>query len=378
MKSSGVSAIVRAARNAIEPLEDRRLRSASAPQLFPGDSVSDTLVSGGVNRYLLSVPAGQIVTIDVDGDFSGSTAIFDSAVTLRTTGGTVLASNTGSAEEANGSKNDHGWLEYEFDQGGDYYVDVSSETGDFGSFLLEVQDGDANDTLNEANFDWSTYSVTEGVIGHPGDVDIHEIFIPTDAEYAFDIDTTANISTAGLDSVLRVFDDQGAEIGFNDDGFAISELPSSTDFESYLELFLPAGTYYAGISAFNNLDYDPLTGTGDVNTAVLRQTGRYDLRVTPVDDVTTLIPRFDLSGQFRFDIDIDRPLQGGSFSPNWDLFNQTTGEIFTDADFTVFPIIAPTFTVFELTPNVTLPDGEYVFVSPGSLLIDVNSIPVDS
>ncbi|MEM1013128.1 MAG: dockerin type I domain-containing protein, partial [Planctomycetota bacterium] len=47
-------------------------------------------------------------------------------------------------------------------------------------------------------------------------------------------------------------------------------------------------------------------------------------------------------------------------------------------DFTVFPIIAPTFTVFELTPNVTLPDGEYVFVSPGSLLIDVNSIPVDS
>lgn len=121
--------------------------------------------------------------------------------------------------------------------------------------------------------------VGTGVIGDnpallPGmDVDLLRLDLDLDAILTIDID--AEIDGAELDSVLRVFDAGGVEIASNDDGVAPGEAAS---FDSYLgPLTLAAGTYLIGISAFDNIAYDPATIEGRLEGLLI---GAYTVTIT--------------------------------------------------------------------------------------------------
>jgi Bacterial pre-peptidase C-terminal domain len=128
---------------------------------------------------------------------------------------------------------------------------------------------DANGTISGSllgpTFDGSPVGALSGSIGVDGqatqigdkDVDIYKFTVTTAGNVAIDIGSDA-ANPSDFDSMLRVFDSNGVEIGVNDD----------IDFEannlfSRLSLDLQPGTYYAGVSGYSNAGYDPnVAGSG--------------------------------------------------------------------------------------------------------------------
>ena len=66
-----------------------------------------------------------------------------------------------------------------------------------------------------------------------------------------DVDARSLSPASPLDSYLRLFSDSGSQLAFNDD--------FNGSLDSYLSFTVPtAGTYYIGVSSFNNSSYNPL------------------------------------------------------------------------------------------------------------------------
>ncbi|MEM7809299.1 MAG: pre-peptidase C-terminal domain-containing protein [Planctomycetota bacterium] len=141
--------------------------------------------------------------------------------------------------------------------------------------------GDPDDTFAEA--------IVLGLIGPAGatsgavdistdgdDVDLYRFDVAAGQTVGFDIDRAVGST---LDPVMRLFDDTGTQLQFEDDGVAPDE-PFGTDDNrgGYFEFtFTTAGTFYVGVSAFGNDAYDPITGDGDNMAAT---NGGYELVVT--------------------------------------------------------------------------------------------------
>lgn len=105
----------------------------------------------------------------------------------------------------------------------------------------------------------------------PLDVDLLQVQLAGGSTIRIDIDSDS-IGT-GLDSIVRLFDVAGNELAFNDDGAAPGEFFS---FDSYLEFTVPAsGTYYIGVSGYDNFTYDPLNAA----TGTAGSTGDYTINV---------------------------------------------------------------------------------------------------
>ena len=92
-----------------------------------------------------------------------------------------------------------------------------------------------------------------------GDVDLWRFTVMAGQKVGFDIDR----AWGNLDSYIRVFTDAGNQVGPTMIGWAV---PEGSSGESYLGYtFVQAGTYYVGVSGFNNSNYNPVTGDGDVS-----------------------------------------------------------------------------------------------------------------
>ena len=92
----------------------------------------------------------------------------------------------------------------------------------------------------------------------------------------FDIDTTLN-GPGGLGSYLRLFNSQGQQLAFNNDGMAPGE--NLLGYDAYLRYtFSSRGTYYLGVSNVTNTQYNPATGNGDT-AGGLHAIGDYQLIV---------------------------------------------------------------------------------------------------
>ncbi len=105
------------------------------------------------------------------------------------------------------------------------------------------------------------------------DVDLLEFQFTAGTRVIIDIDAALNGSP--LDAMLRLFDVSGNELAFSDDDPAPGE-PFTLD--PYLQFVIPVtGTYYIGVSAFDNRTYD--INTAASGTAGF-STGDYDLEVT--------------------------------------------------------------------------------------------------
>jgi len=119
------------------------------------------------------------------------------------------------------------------------------------------------------------------------DVDMYRFTVTAGQVVDFDIDTPLN-GPGGLGSYLRLFDAQGGQLAFNNDGAAPGE--NQVGFDAYLRFTFPAaGTFYVGVSNLTNASYDPLTGDEDT-TGGSDAVGDYELIVKglPIDNDDSL------------------------------------------------------------------------------------------
>ena len=270
-------------------------------------TVSASLVTDiDVNMVAFSVTSGQTVDFDIDTALNGPGGL-GSYIRLFNTQGQQLAFNNDAAAPTENIIGYDAYLRFTFVTAGTYYLGVSNSNnvqydpitgnGDtaggfnsLGSYQLIIQTApvnvsDPNDSISEATSLGAistTPTTVSAVISPDTDVNMISFSVSAGQFIDFDIDTTLN-GSGGLGSYIRLFDAQGAQLAFNDDGVAPGE--SKLGFDAYLRYtFATAGTFYLGVSNFNNVNYNPVTGDGDT-AGGLNTVGSYQLIVQalPID-----------------------------------------------------------------------------------------------
>lgn len=259
-----------------------------------------------VDLYAFSVAAGQVVDFDIDTLANGVGGL-GSFLRLFNSAGVQIAFNNDAAGPNEPTVGFDAYLRYTFSAAGNYYIGVSNANntayniitggsdapggqysiGDYDLFIQTptLPANDTDDAISEAVSlgAASTTAITRsGAISPDTDVDMFSFTVTSGQVVDFDIDTALNGGT-GLGSYLRVFNAQGQELAFNNDGSAPGE--GAPGFDAYLRYtFAAAGTYYVAVSNFNNISYDPTSGNGDT-AGGSNATGDYQLIVQalPVD-----------------------------------------------------------------------------------------------
>jgi hypothetical protein len=288
-----------------------------------------------VDLYRFTVTAGQVVAFDIDTLTNGPGGL-GSFLRIFNAQGQELAFNDDARAPGDGQLGFDSYLTHTFAAAGTYYVGVSNANNDsynpttgngdtaggqhsIGDYQLIVRNipPDADDTLTEATSLGNLTSVPKIVdasIDPDIDVDLYRFSVTDGQVVDFDVDTATN-GPGGLGSFLRLFNAQGQQLAFNDDGAAPGE--NQVGFDAYLRhTFSAGGTYYVGVSNWNNSAYDPLTGNEDIpggNDAVGDY--RLNVRLLPIDDndsVDEAIPLGTITGTPRTanatidpDIDVD-------------------------------------------------------------------------
>lgn len=209
---------------------------------------------------------------------------------------------------------------------GTYYVGVSGDAnrsynpsepssgvaGDTGNYAIQfsLNNPDTDGTISGATAvnpgsSRVPYQV-QGRIGQDGstavsiaDVDMFEVYVPDAGRLLLDIDTPFSDGQY-VDSLIRVFDENGLQVAFNDNGFAVDDQGQLTEFsttfnnrvyrnpsnlstfeghttDSFLSASVQGGrTYYVAVSERLNASYDPRTLT---NRPSPNQTGLYNLAI---------------------------------------------------------------------------------------------------
>lgn len=101
--------------------------------------------------------------------------------------------------------------------------------------------------------------VSERVSVGRTDVDIVSFEVATPGVMVIETSESDTEDSDGLDSVLRLFDGEGNELAFDDD--------SGDGSFSRIETSLDTGTYYLGISGYNNTSYDPNSLEGRIESS---------------------------------------------------------------------------------------------------------------
>ncbi len=282
----------------------------------PDDSIGDALLLGALTTTAVSV-SGSIspdtdvdmyrftladaVTVDFDIDTTFSAASLGSYIRIFDAQGQQLAFNNDGTAPGESNAGFDSYLRYSFASPGTYYIGVSNavnilynpitggddiaggtrSTGDYSLFaqvvLVAAQDPD--DSLSESTtigpISSSPTSVS-GDVSPATDVDLYRFVVSAGQTIDFDVDTLTN-GGSGLGSYLRLFNGQGQQLAFNDNGAAPGE--SQTGIDAYLRYtFTAAGTFYLGISNGNNTQYNPVDGSGDTDGGS-NSTGNYTLVV---------------------------------------------------------------------------------------------------
>lgn len=141
--------------------------------------------------------------------------------------------------------------------------------------------------------------VVHDAIEQPQDINLFRFTASAGQVLRFDV--THNPGTS-LDSLLRLFDAQGKQIAFNDDGPTPGK-PLSRD-ASLTYQFTISGTYYVGVSGYPNYRYDP----GAAGDSVPGSTGAYGLHMFAApavidtnDQIREAVPLGTTTGLRRID-----------------------------------------------------------------------------
>ncbi|MEL6496079.1 MAG: DVUA0089 family protein, partial [Cyanobacteria bacterium J06623_7] len=286
--------------NAIAEVSDRNLNgSVSAEIEHPDD----------VDLYPLELGTGngvaiELNTVGLDSELDSYLRLFDSL------GNELTFDNDDDGQIAPDADSDtDSRLNFAPAAGGEYFIGVSSDgnreydvvngsnnfspsTGfSSGAYELNINsapivaDTDIDNTLDEAiaiELDSTPLTISDG-ISTTADLDIYQVNLNRGDTVGFDIDTAVDNR---LDTIIKVFDSEGNELGINDDGSAPDE---NSNLDSYLEFTaFTTGAYYFGVSSFGNFDYDPLAGSNNFSNNAGSTTGFYDLVVTSIDRVNTI------------------------------------------------------------------------------------------
>ncbi len=146
------------------------------------------------------------------------------------------------------------------------------------------------------------------------DVDLYEFTLPEAGRFSAETVAERQTPTSNLNTVLKLFDATGKVVAQNDDYFSN---------DSFMDLDLPAGTYFLGVSSTGNSDYDPLVsnsgGGGETD-------GAYQLKINFAPS-TTSAGLMDVTGT-SLDGDADG-LPGGVFD-FWFEGNTAANTIYVD------------------------------------------------
>ncbi|MEI7461357.1 MAG: DVUA0089 family protein [Pirellula sp.] len=341
-------------------------------------SVSNSILPDiDVDMFQFDVASGQVVDFDIDTTLNGSGGL-GSFIRLFNAQGVELAFNDDAAAPDENTVGFDAYLRYTFPFAGKYFIGVSNNNnatydpitgnGDAlgglnstGAYQLTLQalPVDPDDSLAESNFLGAVSSTPVSVafsITPDTDVDMFRFTVVANQVVAFDIDTAVN-GPGGLGSYLRLFDAQGSQLDFNNDGAAPGE---TVGFDCYLQhTFAAPGAYYLGVSNSNNSLYDPVSGNGDTSGGQ-NSIGSYQLTVqsiaasandpddtiseanvigvvsaTPFSvsnsispDVDVDIYRFSVTAGQEVDFDIDTALNGaGGLGSTIRLFNAQGTEL---------------------------------------------------
>ena len=235
-----------------------------------------------VDMYRFTASVGQVIDFDIDTVFNGPGGLGSYLRLFNAQGLQLAFSNDNSAPGENTIGFD-AYLRYTFALSGTYYVAVSNANnvlfdpvtgegdspggsysiGDY-QLVIQVLPIDVDDSISEATSlgAITTVPINRGTDISPDiDVDMYRFTVNSGQVVDFDVDTPLN-GPDGLAGYLRLFDDQGQQLAFNDNAAAPGE--GSVGFDPYLRYtFSVGGTYYVAISNFHNTAYDAVTGNGD-------------------------------------------------------------------------------------------------------------------
>lgn len=237
-----------------------------------------------VDLFKFTVSAGQTVDFDVDDSGNG----FDGYLRLFDATGNPIAANDNAAapgEQLGTSP----YLRRTFTSGGTFYVGVSGKgnqsynavtgTGDtagsVGAYSLRIETvsnaADPNDRISTAISAPLNSTRTNQSIANATDVDVFRFTVKAGQRVGFDVDTLGS----PLDGYLRLFNANGTQIAFNDNGVAPGEQIVKSPYLAYT--FATGGTYFIAVSSKGNQSYSVNSGLGDMPGSV----GGYvlDLRV---------------------------------------------------------------------------------------------------
>lgn len=222
--------------------------SLSAEDVVPGNNTTTAAVLVGDyvdgvidtasdhDWYQVNLTAGQTYTFST----MFSLVMYDTLLQLRTSGGTVLASN----DDANFESGY--WLSeftYTATSSGTFYLDVSGVEGDFGDFTLSVS-RPVNDAIPASTASTTTLALdtnVNGVLSQTGDHDWYKVQLTAGQSYIF-----TTLQTGGavdVDTALFLRDANGNLLAYNDD--------TSVDTYSRIRFTAPStGTYYLDVGGW--------------------------------------------------------------------------------------------------------------------------------
>ncbi len=332
------------------------------------DSISD------IDLYKFQLNAGQGITLDIDTvSAANNSTNFDSYLRVFDDSGNELAFNDDFSLDSEEFSLDS-YLGFIANQGGEYYVGVSSTAnnsynpingdnvnqfqdnfvpGDYDltfDVVEVVADENSNNTIEEANvLDLEANSVVNGEIATESDVDVFKVELA--AKEGIKLKVIAEEDDPSLDSYVRVFDESGNELAFDDN--STNNPAEGTTTGSTID-FAPEtpGEYYIGISSAGNFDYDPVNGDTNLNFSPNNgfSKGKYQLEL----DIVEIIPDGDSDNTIAEAID-------SGVSSAGEKSGTVSGEIDPELDADLYRV--------ELQEG----DGIYVDIDAESLGSDLDS-----
>ena len=248
-------------------------------------------------------------------------------------------------DDEDGGPGNNSLIDFTFSSSGTYYLGVSSSSNE--EYSAVTGEGDSTGAFSstggyEVTFEDTDDQIDEaipflsGLVLHldlPTDVDVFRFDAVEGTSFQFD--AVALASPSLVDSYIRIFDDGGNQVDFDDDGGDGSNARLTVTFPD-------TDDFYVAVSSFANRNYDVETGTGDSATAT--DTGLYLLTATEVS--------LDTDDRISNAIDLGNLFTGGT--------RTDSGVIDTDTDVDLYK--------FEVGR-----DGSYVEID-----IDVPTLGLDS
>ncbi|QDT00006.1 beta strand repeat-containing protein [Adhaeretor mobilis] len=283
-----------------ETLEPRRLLACTnpGPDGDTNDQICEPIATLGNGQTITAAIGGPQGLTDVDLykiSISSSLVGKEITFTANATPGSSLDTylrlfddnGVELEDDEDGGPGVNSLIDFTFTSSGTYYLGVSSssneqysvvtgegdDTGNFSSEgPYEVTFEDTNDQIDEASD-----ALLDGFSGGNSinlvtDVDLFRWEGIDGQSIRFEVDGDFVDSTTGLDTYLRLFDNDGNQLDFNDDGGGNRDSELTFTFGDTDDFFL-------GVSSFGNTSYDAEEGTGDTEGS---STGSYSITATEV------------------------------------------------------------------------------------------------